>query len=79
MRKHELYDLHSSSNIIRVIKSRRMRWAGHVERMRERRGAYRFWWGNLRDRDHFENLGVNGRVMLKWIFKQKNGMMRRLC
>jgi hypothetical protein len=37
----ELYALYSSPDIIRVIKSRRMRWAGHVARMGERRGAYR--------------------------------------
>jgi hypothetical protein len=37
----ELYALYSSRNIIRVIKSRRLRWAGHVARMGERRGAYR--------------------------------------
>jgi hypothetical protein len=37
----ELYALYSSPNIIRVIKSRRMRWARHVARMGERRGAYR--------------------------------------
>jgi hypothetical protein len=37
----ELHDLYSSPNIIRVIKSRRMRWAGHVARMRERRSVYR--------------------------------------
>jgi hypothetical protein len=37
----ELHDLYSSPNIVRVIKSRRMRWAGHVTRMREGRGAYR--------------------------------------
>jgi hypothetical protein len=37
----ELNDLYSSQNIIRVIKSRRMRWAGHVTRMGEGRGAYR--------------------------------------
>jgi hypothetical protein len=35
----ELYALHSSPDIIRVIKSRRLRWAGHVARMGERRGA----------------------------------------
>jgi hypothetical protein len=35
------YDLYSSPNIVRVIKSRRMWWAGHVARMGERRGAYR--------------------------------------
>jgi hypothetical protein len=37
----ELYTLYSSPNIIRVTKSRRLRWAGHVARMGERRGAYR--------------------------------------
>jgi hypothetical protein len=37
----ELHDLYSSSNIVRVIKSRRMRWAGHVARMGEGRGVYR--------------------------------------
>jgi hypothetical protein len=36
----ELYDLFSSLNIIRVIKSRRVRWEGHVARMGDRRGAY---------------------------------------
>jgi len=37
----ELNDLYCSSNIVRVIKSRRMKWAGHVARMGERRGVYR--------------------------------------
>jgi hypothetical protein len=37
----ELHNLHSSPNIVRVIKSRRMRWAGHVARMGEGRGVYR--------------------------------------
>jgi len=36
----ELYDLYCSRNIIRVIKSRRMRWTGHVACMGERRGVY---------------------------------------
>jgi hypothetical protein len=35
-----LHDPYSSSNIIRVIKSRRMRWAGRVARMEERKGSY---------------------------------------
>jgi hypothetical protein len=37
----ELHDLYSSPDIVRVIKSRRMRWAGHVARMGEGRGVYR--------------------------------------
>jgi hypothetical protein len=42
----ELCDLYSSPSIIRIIKSRRMRWAGHVARMGEKRNAYRLLVGN---------------------------------
>jgi hypothetical protein len=41
LHNEELYDLYSSPNVISVIKSRRMRWAGHIARMGEKRGAYR--------------------------------------
>ena len=41
LHKEELNNLYSSPNIVRVIKSRRMRWAGHVARMGEGRGVYR--------------------------------------
>jgi hypothetical protein len=41
LHNEELNDLYSSPNIIRVIKSRRMKWAGHVARMGEGRDAYR--------------------------------------
>jgi len=41
LHNEELNDLYSSLNIVRVIKSRRMRWAGHVARMGEERGVYR--------------------------------------
>ena len=41
LHNEEVIDLYSSPNIIRLIKSRRMRWAGHVSRMGERRGVYR--------------------------------------
>ena len=54
LHNEELNDLYSSPNIVRVIKSRGMRWAGRVSRMGERRGLYRVLVGNLRDRD---NLG----------------------
>jgi len=41
LHNEELNDLYSSPNIVRVIKSRRIKWAGHVARMGERRGVYR--------------------------------------
>ena len=41
LHNEELNGLYSSPNIVRVIKSRRMRWAGHVARMGEERGVYR--------------------------------------
>jgi hypothetical protein len=48
----ELRDLYSSPSIIRIIKSRRMRMAGHVARG-ERRGTHiDYWWESQRERDH---------------------------
>jgi hypothetical protein len=41
LHNEEVNDLYSSPNIVRVIKSRRMKWAGHVARMEESRGVYR--------------------------------------
>jgi hypothetical protein len=41
LQNDELHNLYSSPNIVKVIKSRRMRWAGHVARMGEGRGIYR--------------------------------------
>jgi hypothetical protein len=58
----ELNALYCSPNIARVIKSRRMRWAGHVARMGEMRG---FWWGNLGERDHLGELGLDWRIILR--------------
>jgi hypothetical protein len=49
LRNEELNDLHCSPNI-RVIKSRRMRWAEHVASMGDGRGYTGCWWGNLRVR-----------------------------
>jgi len=49
MHNEGLNDLYCSSNIVRVIKSRRMRWAGHVARMGEEREVYRVLVGNRRE------------------------------
>jgi hypothetical protein len=37
--------------------------------MVERRGAYTFWWRNLRERGHLEDPGIDGRITLRWIFR----------
>jgi len=62
LHNEELNDLYCSPNIVRVIKSRRMRWAGHVARMGERRGVYRVLVGRkLRERCYLGDPGIDGR------------------
>jgi hypothetical protein len=48
-----------------MIKSRRMRWAGHVARRGREEVHTRFWWGNLRERGHLEDPGVDGEYNIK--------------
>jgi len=48
LHNEELNDLYSSPNIVRVFKSRRMRWVGHVARMGEEKGCIGSCWGNRR-------------------------------
>jgi hypothetical protein len=52
LHSEELRDLYSLPNIIRIIKSRRMRCSGHVARMGEKRDAYRLLRESQRERDH---------------------------
>jgi hypothetical protein len=50
LQNDELRDVYPLPNIVRVVKSRRIRWAGHVERMGEGGELYTgFWWGGLRE------------------------------
>ena len=56
--------------IVQVIKSRRMRLAGHVARMGEERVRIGSWWGNRRERDHWGDLGVDGWIILGWITRR---------
>ena len=65
LHKEELRDLYSLPNIVRVVKSRRMRWAGHVARMGEERGVHRFLVGK------FEGKRPLGRPRRKWEDKIK--------
>ena len=36
----------------------------------EERSVHGFWWGKLRERDHLENLSLDGRITLRWMFKK---------
>ena len=67
LHNEELNDLYCSPNIVRVIKSRRMSWVGHMARMGEETGCIGSWWGNRRERDHWGDLGVDGWIILGWI------------
>jgi len=75
LHNEELNDLYSSPNIIRVIKSRKMRWAVEVARMRREEVCTGFWWGNLRERDHSEDAGADRRIILRWILGSGIGGM----
>ena len=70
LHNEELNDLYSSPNIARVIKSRIMRWVGHVARMGEERGCIWSWWGNRRERGHWGGLGLDGWIILGWISRR---------
>jgi hypothetical protein len=61
LQNEELHNLYSSPSIIRMIKSRKMRWAGHVARM-GRKGVQ-----SQKERDHFEHQDAGGWIILKWM------------
>jgi hypothetical protein len=71
LHNEELNDLYCSPNIVRVIKSRRMRWAGHVARMERGRRVQGFGGKTLwKERDQWGDPGVDGSILLRWIFRK---------
>jgi hypothetical protein len=70
LHNEELNDLYSSPNIVRMIKSRRMRWAGHVVSMGEKRGLCRVLVGKTERKRPLGRPGVDGRIILRWIFRK---------
>jgi hypothetical protein len=60
-----IHDLYTSPDIFRAMKSKRMRWDGNVARMGIGEVYTGFWWGNLRERDHLKDSGLNGKIILR--------------
>jgi hypothetical protein len=61
LHNEELLSLYASPNFVRVIKSRRIVWAAHVVSTGEMKNAYKILSENLKERDHSEDLSVDGR------------------
>jgi hypothetical protein len=68
-------NFYSLPYIIRVIKTRRIRWKGYVACMRAMKNVYRFFLESLKGRDHSEALDVGGSVILKWILRKRGWRM----
>jgi len=73
LHNEELNDLYSSPNIVRVIKSRRMRWAGHVAYMGEERGVYRVLVGTPKGRRPL------GRPRRRWAYNIRTDLQEVGC
>jgi hypothetical protein len=75
LHNEELNDLYSLPKIVRVVKSRRMRWAGHVASRGWIEVYTECWWGSLRERGHWGDQDVNVRILLRWIFRKLEGVV----
>ena len=76
LHNEELNDLYYSPSIFRVIKSGRIKWVRHVARMGGGEACTGFWWGNLKERDHLRDPDVDGRIILRWIFRKWDVVVR---
>jgi hypothetical protein len=74
LHNEELHNLYSSPTIIRMIKSRRLIWAGHVARMGEREVHIGYWWECQKERDHLGRPRRRGVDNIKMDFRQ-DGMV----
>jgi hypothetical protein len=76
LHNEELYDLYYSLNIFRLIKSRRMGWVGHVACMGRGEVHIGFFWGDLSERDHLQDPGIDGSIILSWNFRKWDVRLR---
>jgi hypothetical protein len=70
LHNEDLHDLYSSPTIVRVIKSRKMRWAEHIPRLGEGRVVYMVLVGSPEGKRPLGDPGVDGMIVLRWIFNK---------
>jgi hypothetical protein len=68
LHNEELHNLYSSPNIIRITKSGKMRWAGHVAWMGEKRNVYRLLVGKPEGKRPLGRPSIGGWITLRWTF-----------
>jgi hypothetical protein len=75
LHNEELHNLYTSSSIIRLDKSRRMRWAEHVARMGEKRNAYRLLVGKLEGKRPQGRTNCKWVDNIRWMLKRQDGVI----
>ena len=76
LHNEELNDIYYSLNIVRLIVSRRMRWAGHVSHMEEGRGVHKVLVGKSEGKRPLGDEDIDGRrIILRWIFRKWEGVV----
>ena len=75
LHNEKLSDLYSLPSIVRVVKSRIMRWAGRVARMGDGRDVHRVLVGKPEGKNHWRDPDVDGRIILRWIFMKWEGVV----
>ena len=70
LHNEELSDLYSLLNIVRVVNREELDGRGMLRVRARGEVCTAFWWGNLRERDHWGDPGIDGRIILRWIFRK---------
>jgi hypothetical protein len=70
LHNEELNVLYPSPSTVQAIKPKKKRWAGHVALMGRGEACTGVWWGKLGERGFWGDRGVDGRTILRWIFRK---------
>jgi hypothetical protein len=73
LNNEELHNLYASPNIIGVIRLRRIKWAGNIARVGDTRNAHKILVGKSEKRNHSEDLGIDGKIILEWLSLDRVG------